>query len=249
MKSNKRQKKTMTISRRNVLSRTIACLLLACLSLSAATEEAPTEFSQAETILWLTDQLKTIEGPAELVYEFERSGTFEPGFTDKVEFIVESVNDNGMKGASLNFFSGERRFEVPSVESTNVNPVLKVYLQGDVYEMNRLTDPDGESKERWRYFQRRIKFALAQSADVEDVVVSFDGKEFPAKKVSFKPYVNDPKRKLFEPFADKTYSVTVSDELPGYLYRIDTVVPGSTPDGEPLIKEVLQFVSVRESTP
>ena len=49
---------------------------------------------------------------------------------------------------------------------TTVNPILKVYLQGGVYEMNRLTDPNGAARERWRYFQRRIKYALAESATV-----------------------------------------------------------------------------------
>ncbi len=224
----------------------IACFVLLHVPLSTNAQEDAVEFSRAETLLWLTDQLKNIERPVEFTYEFERSGTFEPGFKDTVRFVVEDVKDDGMKTASLEFFTGERTFDVPSVESTNVNPVLKIYLQGDVYEMNRLTDTDGKSKERWRYFQRRIKFALAESAVVKEIKVLFGGKEYAAKEVSFSPYTNDPKRALFEQFADKTYTVVVSDELPGYLYSIKTVVPGSRPDSPALIEEVLQLAKASE---
>lgn len=219
----------------------MAALLLIFAHAAVAQE---TEFSQAEILLWMTDQLKMIEQPAQLNYSFERTGTFEPGFSDKVTFTIRAVKDDGTKAASVDFFSGERRFEVPPVESTSVNPILKIYLQGDVYEMNRLTDPDGKSRERWRYFQRRIKFAMADSSNVEETTVTFNGESIAATRVSFSPYANDPKRALFEEFADKSYSIVVSDRIPGYIYSIETVIPGSGPDDLPLIRELLQLVSV-----
>ena len=224
--------------------------LFAVLSLifSHAVAAQETEFSQAETLLWMTDQLKMIDEPVQLNYSFERTGTFEPGFSDKVTFTISAVKDDGTKAASVDFFSGERRFEVPPVESTNVNPILKIYLQGDVYEMTRLTDPDGKSRERWRYFQRRIKFAMADSSNVEETTVTFNGDAIPATRVSFSPYTNDPKRALFEEFADKSYSIVVSDRIPGYIYSIETVIPGAGPDDLPLIRELLQLVSVEPGT-
>ena len=220
----------------------LSALLLLLIASPVNAEE--TEFSEAETLLWMTDQLKMIEHPLTLNYAFERSGTFDPGFSDKVTFTVRTVKEDGTKAASVDFFSGERRFEVPPVESTNVNPILKIYLQGDVYEMNRLTDPDGKSRERWRYFQRRIKFAMADGSSVENITVTFNGENLPATRVSFSPYANDPKRALFEDFADKSYSIVVSDEIPGYIFSIETVVPGAGNDDLPLIREVLQLVSV-----
>src|SRR5690606_26010663 len=120
-----------------------------------------------------------------LRYSFEKSGSFEPGFEDTVTFVIDKVNDDGTKAASIDFFTGERRFPVPAVESTTVNPVLKVYMQGDVYEMNRLTDPQGASRERWRYFQRRIKLALAETATVEPRTFSFDGREWQGHEIRF----------------------------------------------------------------
>lgn len=223
-------------------------IILQCLTLNVSGEQTEVVFSKAETLLWLTDQLKNITRPVEFTYQFNRTGTFEPEFTDTVRFKVEAVKSDGMKSASVVFFSGDRNLDVPSVESTTVNPILKIYLQGDVYDMNRLTDSDRTSKGRWRYFQRRIKLALAESAVVEEAVIPFDGKEYEAYKVSFSPYVDDPKRRLFEHLANKKYSVIVSEKLPGYLYRIETVVPGASPSDPPLIREVLQLATVAENS-
>ena len=231
----------------NLLASSLGLALLAGQVIAEPQPAAP-ELSQAETLLWMTDQLQTIERPVEIRYRFDRTGTMDTGFTDTVTFIVDAVKNDGMKSAQLQFFTGERTFDVDPVASTNVNPVLKIYLQGDVYEMNRLTDPEGQSRERWRYFQRRIKYALAESAVVEDVVVAFGGEQHSAKKIRFNPYVNDPKRKLYEQFAKKSYSIVVSDDLAGYLYSIETVVLGDIQGAPPLIKERLQLIDIAPIT-
>ena len=203
-------------------------------------EDNDHDFSEAETRLWLTDQLESISHAMELIYTFEKTGSLETGFSDRVRFVIQKINDDGTKVASVEFLTGERNFPVSPVDSATVNPLIKVYLQGDVYEMNRLTDPDGSSRERWRYFQRRIKFALAESATVKPKTFTFDGREWQGFEISFRPYINDPKRELFEHFANKSYSFIVCDELPGYLYRIKTEVP-SRDNAQPLIREVLEL--------
>jgi len=228
-----------------VVRRSATALLLWTLSTVAGVHaEEAVEFSEAETRVWMTDQLDAVSRTMTITYSFVKSGTVEAGFEDTVTFIIEKVNPDGTKAASLEFFSGERRFPVPAVESTTVNPVIKVYMQGDVYEMNRLTDRDGGARERWRYFQRRIKLALAETAVVEPRTFEFDGRQWQGHEISFQPYVDDPKRDQFERFAKKTYSLVVSDELPGYVYRIETVVPGEGDGAEPLVREVLQLESI-----
>jgi len=211
---------------------------------TAATTPAEAQFSAAEVLLWTTDQLKQVKTPTRLDYVFTKSGTLEAGFTDKVVFTIEKVKSDGMKAAKLDFFTGERHFPVPPEENTNVNPVLKVYLQGDVYEMNRLTDPDGKARERWRYFQRQIKFAMAEGATITPLEIEVAGRRYKAQRVTFAPYVNDPKREQFAQLAGKRYSITVAEDLPGYLYEIETEVPGATHDSAPLIKETLRLTAV-----
>jgi hypothetical protein len=214
-----------------------------------AQDSAPSaQFSEAETTVWLGDQLAAITAPTVLTYDFVKSGTFEAGFTDRVIYRVTGLHPDGTKSGVIDFFSGERHFDLPPEEKTNINPVLKVYFQGDVYEMNRLTDPDRKARERWRYFQRRIKFALAEGAKVEPVKFEFSGLQYAGKRVSFMPYAKDPKRSEFEQFADKAYAVTVSDQLPGYVYKIESVVPGKDP-ATPLIQEVLQLSAISAHKP
>ena len=232
----------MTIIRK--LTR-LAFVTLAYLNIATAepTDSGELEFSEAETKLWLTDQLQSVSEAMELIYRFEKSGSLEAGFSDEVKFVINKLNGDGTKAGLLNFFTGERNFPVPSVDATTINPVIKVYLQGDVYEMNRLTDPDGAAGERWRYFQRRIKFALAESATVIRRSFTFADREWNGYEIYFQPYVNDPKRDSFERFAEKTYTVIVCDELPGYLYRIETTVPAQH-GSQPLVREVLQLSRV-----
>ena len=209
-----------------------------------AVNEAP-EFSQAETLMWMTDQLASVSSPVDIRYHFVRGGSLEPGFEDKVVFTISEIKEDGMKAAALNFFTGERNFPIPPVEATNVNPVLGVYLQGDVYELNRLTDERGSAKERWRYFHRQIKHALSKGAEVSPVTIEFDGKSYAGQHILFYPFENDPHRAEFEDFADKRYSVMLSEELPGYLYQIETVVPGEGKNYDnPLVLERLTLEAV-----
>jgi hypothetical protein len=201
-------------------------------------------FSDAEKILWLTDQLDAVNEELELIYQFNKTSSFEPDFSDKITFTITGLNEDGTKAAKINFFSGERNVPVSPVLSTTLNPIFKIFLQGDVYEMNRLTDPRGEASERWRYFQKRIKLALASSAHVADVTFDFGGKGYSGKSVVFRPYLEDPNRRNFPELSKKKYLFLVSENLPGYLYKIETIVPG--PKNKPaLIKEILSLSEIR----
>jgi len=206
----------------------------------------PAQFSEAETILWLTDQLKNINKPTRLKYEFKKTGSLEEGFVDSVQLDITELLPDGMKKANVNFFTGARNHYVPPYESLNGNPLLAIYLHGDVLEMNRLTDGG------WRYFQRRIKFAFAESAEVTPVEIEFNGQRVQGKQVKITPYVDDPqaeKSEKFRKLKDKTYLITISDNIPGYLFEIRAFVPsakGATSLDAPLLDEYLKLVSVED---
>jgi hypothetical protein len=196
-------------------------------------------FSDAENRLWLDDHLSNIDRPVRLYYEFVKSGSYEEGFTDAVYLDIIKINEDGSKNAVLDFFTAARKQVVSPENVTNIrgNPVLAIFMQGDVYEMNRLTEG------HWRHFQKMIKIALRENATVEPVTFDFNGKEVNGEKISFSPYLNDPHRKDFEQFAQKTYEFILSDEIPGTLYQIKTVVKNPAgPDKGPLLEEVLTLV-------
>ena len=83
-------------------------------------EDNDHDFSEAETRLWLTDQLESVTHAMELTYRFEKSGSLETGFSDQVRFVIQKINDDGSKVASMEFLTGERNFPVSPVDSTTV---------------------------------------------------------------------------------------------------------------------------------
>ena len=206
---------------------------------SAVVDPATYEFAAAEKKLWLDNHLQNISSPGRLYYDFVKRGTFEQGFSDSVYLDILAINEDGSKNADLEFFTAERQQSVRRDNLVNVtgNPVLTIYMQGDVYEMNRLTEGS------WRYFQRRIKSAFADGATIEPVTFEYDGGQVSGEKISITPYLNDPRRRQFAAFAPKLYEFILSDQVPGKLYRIKTVIPGASPDQEPLIEEILTLQS------
>ena len=58
--------------------------------------------------------------------------------------------------------------------------------------------------------------------------------------------MEDPHRRDFEIFADKYYEIIFSDEIPGKLYQITTIIPDkSNESAEPLVMETLRLVDVK----
>ena len=201
----------------------------------AAVDPGSYEFAAAEVKLWLDNHLQNIDSPGRLYYDFVKRGSYEEGFSDSIFLDITSVNEDGSKNADLEFFTGERTQSASPGNLTGVigNPVLAVYMHGDVQEMNRLTSGS------WRYFQRRIKFAISEDAKIEPVTFEYNGAEITGEKISITPYLNDPRRRQFAEFAPKVYEFILSGQVPGTLYQIKTVIPDNSPDKEPLIEEIL----------
>ena len=208
---------------------------------SAVVDVDEFEFSAAETKIWLSDHLLNVDKPARLYYEFIKAGSYEEGFTDAVYLDIHKINKDGSKDASLDFFTSDRRQSSNRDNLTHItgNPVIGIYMQGDVVEMNRITDG------HWRYFQRRIKIAISENARIDPVSFNFDGKVLEGEKITITPYVNDPRRNQFSQFVDKRYEFIFSNQIPGTLYQIRTVVPDkSGVDKESLIEETLTLQNI-----
>jgi len=206
------------------------------------------EFATAENKLWLDNHLGNITQPTSLHYEFEKSGSYEDGFIDSVYLKVVELNEDGSKNTLLDFFTAERKQRIPEGNTTNIrgNPVLGIYMNGDVFDMARIT---GGKPDRYRYFLKQIKVALRESAKVESTTFSYNGKEYQGEKIFFTPYIEDPHRRDFEKFADKYYEVVISDDIPGKLYRITTIIPDTSSEtAEPLIVETLKLIDVKHDS-
>jgi hypothetical protein len=199
----------------------------------------PVAISKAETLLFMTPHLKELKPPSRLHYAFHKQGTLEKGFSDTVDVDITGEPDGGKKGAAR-FFSGERQVKYPDVEHAEGNPVLLFYLEREIREMSRLTGgrPD--------YFKKRIRMALAESAQIKDVDIHVDGRAMHAQQITISPYGSDPLRERFARLATKQYVFTICDTIPGVVYEMRAVVPapsGSSKD-EAVLDETLTFTSV-----
>lgn len=211
---------------------------------SAAVDPEHFTFSEAENRLWMDDHLSNIHKPVRLYYSFVKKGSYEDGFTDDVYLDILHVNDDGSKDTNMQFFTGDREqnFGAENVTHVHGNPVIGTYMSGDAFEMNRLTNGS------WRYFQRIIKLAFANGAEVEPVKFNFGGKDVSGEKITIEPFIKDPHRRQFEKFAKKRYEFIVSNDIPGMLYQINTVVPPeSDKESEPLIQETLTLERVEDT--
>ncbi|HSD59322.1 MAG TPA: hypothetical protein VLC55_00515 [Burkholderiales bacterium] len=196
----------------------------------------PSPISEAETVLFMTDHLQGVQAPATLRYTIRHGGSMEQGFDDTAEVKVSRGKDKNAKSVSARFLSGERTLELPAVESAGgENPVLIYFLERDIREMKRLTGAKNQI-----YFQKRIRLALAENARVRPVTVTLDGREISATEIRISPYVDDPNKDKFEKYTGKYYVFTLSDAVPGHIYRAHSVIPDKE-GAPPLVEDVLTY--------
>lgn len=196
--------------------------------------------SEAERLLWLTDQLSAVPAGTLLRYRYDARFIDEDPVQDEVDLEIIGVNEDGSRSASIYFFTGDRNRPIEPFEHARGNPVLGVYLQDDVYQMGELTSGN------WRYFHRKVKKALAHEATIEDIEVDFEGRQVAARRVSFLPFQYDEQRDRFEDFAEKRYSIVVSEHIPGFLYEIHTLIPAREEGAPPLRETRLRLEQVKQ---
>jgi hypothetical protein len=220
-------------------------LLLVFLTIPATGYPVEEEtFSRANTELFLTNHLGKINIPSSLLYDFRKTGTLEEGFSDTVEIRFAEAKAEDVKEVEIVFFTGERSRAVPPMTVSFGNPVVMMFLQREVNEMERLTDGS------WRHFQKMIKLALENAAEINEVTVPYGDSSSPGLKIKITPYLEDPHRDKFEKFASRYYEFTLSSEVPGYVYQIRTVDPGNETGVEPasgsglLLEEILTYRDV-----
>jgi len=208
-------------------------LLLTLFSFSILNADTENDFSAANNLLFFSDHLKAIKEEKSLNYQFEKKGSMEKGFTDNINIEIKESSEDKGKTIGITYFTGDRQRQVPDTENATGNPLIMLFLQRDVREMARLTGG------HWRHFQKQIKLALENSSEIKDVKLTIEGKTLPAKEITIHPYIKDPQAEKFEQYTKKYYVFTLTDQLPGMLYEIRTVL---TDDKEKtLLEESITF--------
>ncbi len=222
--------KRPTLAARGRARALLAAALAVAVSAAAAQSAAPT-YSPAERLLFMSEPLPTLKPPLTLSYRFQKSGSLEPGFEDRVAIDLRAAADGTCCAVVGRFLSGERAVMLPDIEQAKSNPVLLYFLEHDVRDMNRLT------KGSAAYFRKRIRLAIADDATVRDVALTYQGRTIAGRLIEIEPYRNDPTRQRYARYADKAYHFYVSDAVPGGIYGMRSVMRGATAGEPPLIVE------------
>lgn len=192
--------------------------------------------SPAEVRLFMSDQLKNLPGrDSVLNYKFVKSGAYESGYEDKVALQVSAPDTkaDGARKVSTEFMSGEHKADMPPVENARGNPVIMYFLERDVREMKRIT---GGSP---NYYRKLIRLALVDTKDIKPVTVKWGGKEIKAEEIVLDPFKDDPAKARYTRFANKTYTFVLSDQVPGNVVSLKTVMREGSSTGKVMIEENL----------
>ena len=178
-----------------------------------------TGFTEVNNALFDKAHLKNILQPAKLHYQYKKESFIEGGREDTIEMEVTNIRNTGRRDTHVDFFTGPNKRPYEDRENQQGNSVFVFFLEYDVHELNRLTG--GE----WRYFQRKIRWALAKGADKKEVDIDYQGKKVKGNQYIIQPYKNDPKNDRYSLYANKYYIFTLSEDIPGEIYQVRTIVP------------------------
>ncbi len=196
----------------------------------------PSEITEAERLMFMTDHLASLTMPATLHYVTERRGSLQPVIDDHASLTMNASGDT--RAAKVDWMSGANRLDLPPVEDIKGNPVLLHFLEREIREMNRLT---GGSM---NYYRKRIRMALANSAGVETTAIEFNGTKVPARRITIAPYFDDPARSRYERFAERRYTMVFSDSVPGAIFSLTGELrsgDGRSDTGELLWSETVRY--------
>ncbi|MFK7966366.1 MAG: hypothetical protein AB8C46_20565 [Burkholderiaceae bacterium] len=196
----------------------------------------PSEFTEAERQLFVTDHLKDLKTPTRLRYGVSRRGSLQSELNESAELSLSA--QNGKTVSQVRFMSGENKLELPPITDVKSNPILLYFLEREIREMNRLT---GGSV---NYYRKRIRIALATEPDVQDIQVDNKGVSVAAKRIRITPYVDDPARSRYEKFATRGYEMVLSPHVPGGIVSLHSTLyaPGDVQDDSTLLwSETVSF--------
>jgi hypothetical protein len=195
-------------------ARPLALVLLLGASLAAAAQA----ISEAEQRLFLDAHVANVEGSTTLRYRYSKTGTLEEHYEDEVRVMLMPASAGSGKDAHVDYLSGTRALRLPDVASAISNPVVLFFLERDVREMQRLTG--GQAA----YFRKRVRVALADAAQVSPITLELSGRRLDGVEIVVRPYAKDALRARFPRYADKTYRFTLSPQVPGMVFEMQTVI-------------------------
>lgn len=223
-----------------ITSAAIAVAMLAVTGGAALSAGEPT----AQVLLFDSRHLDQVNKGSEVTYRFERKVSDErllgAAFSDDIKLDVTKVNEKGEREVVFRPFTGKEARDPSNWPDLTINPLFIWYLERAVSNFSLLVGGNQH------YLKERIRQAFRDNAKVEAIKFDYNGQSIDAYRVSISPFFNDPNASSMEGFQDSSFSVVVSEKVPGYF--IDLVANfDSRLAGAPSLEEHISLVGMGDS--
>ena len=195
------------------------------------------EMSSANIALFIDEHLKTISEPSRIYYKFSKESTREDSFNGNVVLNIVKIDDDKTKHITFRYLKGRNKVRFPPQIGAKGNPVFMLFFERDARDMQRLTGGNA------LFFRSRIRHSIA-ATDVEDIEFKFNGKNYSGKQISFQPFLKTELKNRVSRYKTKKFVVTLSEDIPGYIYKIETFIK-DLDDPDDMVKETLLFQGMR----
>lgn len=197
--------------------------LVAAALLAAAPAPAGSATAGAETydLLFKGGTLDAVPRDYRLVYTRAVTNTYKPETEERDSGRIELTFDDGTpQGAFLRFYQDDKHRNIGTFPASVGNPIIMYFVETVVRDM---AESAGGSP---FYIRNRVKEALVAPAEIADEPAKVGGQEVAAREITIRPFAGDPNAERMQGFGDLEIRVTMSDEVPGWYYALEAVVPG-----------------------
>ncbi|WP_045836318.1 hypothetical protein [Hyphomicrobium sp. 99] len=200
------------ISFRRASLAAFAVVCLGAVGAVAADIPKPTE------VLFERPHIAAVTPGTDLVYKFERKPSdpkaLGEGFTDDIIVKVESDGAPGKKNVLVKMYSGDRAREPQRITDMDGNPMLVIYLDNAVAHFRMLAGGDSA------YLKGMFSRYLGKGATIAPATIVYKGQPVEGYKVTATPFVDDPAKGKMNGFEGATFTIALSDKIPGYFAKM-----------------------------
>lgn len=169
-------------------------------------------------ILFERPHIATVAPGTNLVYKFVRKPSnpkvLGEGFSDDITVSIEGNGAPGKKNLRIQVYTGDRAREPQEITDMDGNPMLIVFLDDSVSHFRLLAGGDS------MYLKGMFKKSLAEDAKIVPVKIDYKGQSVDGYQVSLRPYLNDPAKAKMNGFEGSTFTIALSDKIPGYFAKM-----------------------------
>jgi hypothetical protein len=188
---------------------------------------APENQPSVQNMIFEHKLLSNVGQGAALDYRFNRivsdAQLLGEPFTDDITVKVIDAKPTGEKDVDLQIYTGQRARDPQRILSTSVNPVFVVYFDLAMSSLTQLTGG------KYGYLKTVFTHGFKDKSKIEPIKLEYKGKTIDAYRIVMTPYVGDPKAGTMQGYDGTTFTMVVSDQVPGEVVQLVSVYQSSVP--------------------